>query len=147
VKGKWGIIDRHGEFVVTPRYEYIGPYRDGLALFGLGEGNHRRYGFLNKNGSEMIPPVFHDAKEFSWPQPESATFGATLPPQVFFRLRLNLTDQEKGNAGRTLALVALWKALLQYGSAKINTGLSILRERSRLTVPSTTPIVFVKVVL
>jgi len=65
VKGKWGIIDRRGEFVVTPRYEYIGPYRDGLALFGLGEGNHRRYGFLNKNGSEMIPPVFHDAKEFS----------------------------------------------------------------------------------
>jgi hypothetical protein len=65
VKGKWGIIDRRGEFVVTPRYDYIGPFRDGLAVFGLGEANHRRYGFLNKNGSEAIPPVFHDAEEFS----------------------------------------------------------------------------------
>jgi hypothetical protein len=138
VKGKWGIIDRRGEFVVTPRYEYIGPYRDGLALFGLGEGNHRRYGFLNKNGSEVIPPVFHDAKEFS---------EGLAAARVGDLWGYNLTAQEKGNAGRTLALVDLWKALLQYGSAKINTGLSILRESSRLTVPSMTPIVFVKVVL
>lgn len=65
VKGKWGIIDRHGEFLVSQRYDYIGPFRDGLALFRLGEGNRGRYGFLDKNGSEAIPPLFHDAKEFS----------------------------------------------------------------------------------
>jgi len=65
VKGKWGIIDRSGEFLVSQRYDYIGPFRDGLALFRLGEGNHGRYGFLDKNGSEAIPPLFHDAKEFS----------------------------------------------------------------------------------
>lgn len=34
-------------------------------MFGLGEGNHLRYGFLDRSGSEIIPPVFHDAKDFS----------------------------------------------------------------------------------
>jgi hypothetical protein len=34
---KWGYIDRHGNVVIQPKYDYAGKFVDGLALVGLGD--------------------------------------------------------------------------------------------------------------
>ncbi len=68
VKGMWGIVDRTGNFVVKPKYDYLEPFKEERAVFRVGKFQERRswrYGFLDKNGAEVIPAVFHDARAFS----------------------------------------------------------------------------------
>jgi hypothetical protein len=63
--GKYGVIDQAGGFVVEPKFDYVGPFKEGLALIRVGECEKARYGFIDKNGAEVIPPKLHDAKGFS----------------------------------------------------------------------------------
>jgi len=68
VKGMWGIVDRTGNFVLKPKYDYLERFREGRALFRVGKFQERkswRYGYLDRNGAEVIPPVFHGAHGFS----------------------------------------------------------------------------------
>ena len=65
VKGLFGIIDREGAFVLQPSYDYVGPFMKGLALVRRGEMRQARYGYVNKEGREVISAVFHDACSFS----------------------------------------------------------------------------------
>ncbi len=66
VKDKWGIVDRTGNFVLHPKYDYLGPVREGFALFKVGEFRAPgRYGFVDRRGVELTPAVFHDACGFS----------------------------------------------------------------------------------
>ena len=63
--GKYGVVDLAGNFVVEPKYDYVGPFEGGLALIRIGECGKARYGFINKNGTEVIPPKLPGAKSFS----------------------------------------------------------------------------------
>lgn len=69
VKGIWGIIDTTGHFLLKPTYDYLESFHEGRAVFRLGKFGERqsgwRYGYLNKNGAEAIPAVFHNACGFS----------------------------------------------------------------------------------
>lgn len=68
VKGVWGIADATGKFVLKPKYDYLEPFREERAVFRVGKLQERRrwrYGYLDKNGAEVIPPVFHSASGFS----------------------------------------------------------------------------------
>lgn len=49
---RWGVIDLKGNTIVNPVYDELTNFRDGFArAFILGKG----YGFINKNGTEVIP--------------------------------------------------------------------------------------------
>lgn len=63
--GKYGVIDRAGDLVVGTKYDYVGPFEEGLALIRIGECEKARYGFIDKNGAEVIPAKLHHAKRFS----------------------------------------------------------------------------------
>ena len=69
MKGTWGIIDRSGNFILKPKYDYLGSFREGRAVFRVGKFEERhnrcRYGYLDKNGAEAVPAVFHYACSFS----------------------------------------------------------------------------------
>lgn len=64
-KDKWGVIDKTGSFVVPLKYDYLGRFKDGLAFFRAGEGDQARYGFLDRNGVEVILPHYRGARDFS----------------------------------------------------------------------------------
>lgn len=57
----YGCIDHKGDFVVQPKYDLLGTFREGLAPF-LRSG---LWGYVNKQGVEVIPPAFRDANSFS----------------------------------------------------------------------------------
>lgn len=59
------VIDRTGKVVIPAKHQYLGPFRDGLALFGDGGLVMTKCGFLDRGGKEIIPAVFHKAKDFS----------------------------------------------------------------------------------
>jgi hypothetical protein len=66
VKDKWEIVDRTGSFLLQPKYDYLGPLREGFALFKVGEFRvPGRYGFVDQKGVELTPAVFHNAYGFS----------------------------------------------------------------------------------
>ncbi|MFD0679055.1 MULTISPECIES: WG repeat-containing protein [unclassified Paenibacillus] len=59
-EGKWGLIDKTGQIVVSPKYTYMGNLSEGLALIN----QDNRYGFLDINGKVAIEPTFESAKDF-----------------------------------------------------------------------------------
>ena len=55
-KGRWGVIDKDGTVVVTPRYKEAGPsFSDGLLAV---EDNKNRWGFIDGAGNEVVAPVY-----------------------------------------------------------------------------------------
>jgi WG containing repeat len=63
-EGLWGAIDQSGNWVVTPKFNQLYNFSQGLAQaleLGYGQG----YGFINKNGDWVIPPQFGDVRHFS----------------------------------------------------------------------------------
>lgn len=76
----WGIIDKHGKYIVPPRYLNIGNFSDDLFRVESGKGGFKDYGFydlsiikpipgkwgfIDKQGNEVIPPQYNYAKDFS----------------------------------------------------------------------------------
>jgi hypothetical protein len=60
------VIDKTGKVVIPAKHQYLGPFHDGLALFGDGPGLlMTRFGFLDRSGEEVIPAVLRSAKHFS----------------------------------------------------------------------------------
>lgn len=53
VDGKWGIIDRSGEFSVRPEFAKLRPDRDGLFLVGEGEGAYA----IDASGTRVPTPT------------------------------------------------------------------------------------------
>ncbi|MNB75071.1 KWG Leptospira [compost metagenome] len=60
------LINEKGKPLTGRRYEYLNGLKDGRALFSrqIAEGK-TRYGYLDREGREAIPPVYEDANEFS----------------------------------------------------------------------------------
>jgi hypothetical protein len=70
---KYGFVNKQGKIIVPFKYDGVGkgPYnycymvfRDGLQLVSVGERDTRRYGYIDTAGTEVIPPIYEDAKGF-----------------------------------------------------------------------------------
>ncbi len=57
----YGIIDKKGEWIVEPEWEYISEYSDGLCL----ARQDGKTGYLDINGEWAIEPEFEGAEDFS----------------------------------------------------------------------------------
>src|SRR5205814_7895132 len=51
---KWGFIDKKGNVVINPQFEYVAPFSEGLAAIKVGY----RYGYIDKSGKIVIEPKF-----------------------------------------------------------------------------------------
>ncbi|HEF3474383.1 TPA: WG repeat-containing protein, partial [Campylobacter coli] len=56
LNGKWGFIDKNGEFVIEPKFDGVGNFSEGLARVEL----NGKYGFIDKSGKIVIEPKFDD---------------------------------------------------------------------------------------
>ncbi|EAH9640326.1 WG repeat-containing protein, partial [Campylobacter coli] len=56
LNGKYGFIDKNGEFVIKPNFDDAWYFREGLAKVGL----NGKYGFIDKSGKIVIEPIFDD---------------------------------------------------------------------------------------
>ncbi len=61
---KHGYIDKKGKYIVKPKYDVLGFYYDGRAMFGIRPGNQWKCGYLNCKGKEIIPAKYSFATDF-----------------------------------------------------------------------------------
>jgi uncharacterized membrane protein YhaH (DUF805 family) len=60
-KHKGGLIDRQGNWIVQPIYDYIGDFSEGLAEVKLGN----KWGFIDKQGNLVIQPIYDEVSDFN----------------------------------------------------------------------------------
>ncbi|MBP5547417.1 MAG: WG repeat-containing protein [Bacteroidales bacterium] len=60
-KGKWGFIDKTGQFIINPQYDIAGNFIEGLAAVKI-DG---KFGYIDKNGEFAIKPQFDTVTDFS----------------------------------------------------------------------------------
>ena len=70
----WGLVNRAGDKVSTPKWDYIGPFEDnGCALVTLQVDNRQtqRYGVINEAGQLQIEPIWYSVAVWNdwWNQP------------------------------------------------------------------------------
>ena len=59
--GKFGYIDRSGQFLIPPQFDGAYPFHDGLARIAAGS----RFGYIDDKGASLIEPVFNEATDFN----------------------------------------------------------------------------------
>jgi hypothetical protein len=59
--GKYGFINRSGEYVIPPRFQAAEPFSEGLAPVS----SDNRWGYIDKTGNYAIPPSFEEVMAFS----------------------------------------------------------------------------------
>ena len=57
---EWFLVDEKGGPVGTGRYDWVGPFSEGLAPARLG----RKWGYIDREGAWKIEPYFSDARPF-----------------------------------------------------------------------------------
>jgi WG containing repeat len=61
---KYGFIDRTGQFVIAPHFDYAWPFKEGLAkVYADIDGG--KYSFINKTGTLISPFIYSSAEDFS----------------------------------------------------------------------------------
>ena len=68
----FGYLDRQGNVVIEPQFDYAYPFKDGLARYFVGELQemgaqvpwHGSYGYINMSGEIVIPAVYDKAEDF-----------------------------------------------------------------------------------
>ena len=60
-EGKKGFVNAQNEWVITPNYEDVDVFREGLCWVKKGG----KWGLINNNGECLIEPQFEDTKEFN----------------------------------------------------------------------------------
>ena len=60
--GKWGYINRKGEYVINPQFEDADFFSDGLAKIRTRDG---KTGYINKKGEYVIPATYKNGTAFS----------------------------------------------------------------------------------
>jgi hypothetical protein len=64
-RNSYGYIDSLGQFVITPRsYLYASHFSEGYAVVSKIVKGHKKYGFIDKKGREVIPLQFSFAAPF-----------------------------------------------------------------------------------
>ena len=53
--GKWGFVDRDGNWAVNPKYDAVEDFKDGFAMVSKG---HRKWGMIDKQGELLVPTNF-----------------------------------------------------------------------------------------
>ena len=46
--GKWGFIDKHGKIIITPQFDAVGKFSQGLAPVRVGNAETGKWGFISK---------------------------------------------------------------------------------------------------
>lgn len=64
MNGKWGYIDRTGQFVIRPQFAHAGIFKEGLAPAAIKNGRRPKYGFIDRTGRFVISPQFDGVREF-----------------------------------------------------------------------------------
>ncbi len=77
-KGKWGFINKKGEWVIPPVYDYVEDFYEGLAVvanfdkplilddsLGIDFTNQGYFGFIDEKGNEVLPLKYGYAEGFS----------------------------------------------------------------------------------
>lgn len=110
-RGKWGLVNKKGNILIEPKYDGVqseeAPYinrifgrmsgelftehiyfsKDGYAKVYLESGDifnsNRKYGVVNKEGVELIPPIYHKIGFF---QNDVAPFAVNNGKGIFFGL-------------------------------------------------------------
>ena len=60
--GKWGYIDKTGNFVINPQFDYFAtPFAEGLATVSV----NNKLGYIDKSGNCVIKPQFDDCNAFT----------------------------------------------------------------------------------
>ncbi len=60
IEGKYGYMNRFGEIVIPPNYQFAGHFVNGLATVG----NDEKYGAINKSGKLIIPFYYSSISDF-----------------------------------------------------------------------------------
>jgi hypothetical protein len=58
--GKWGFIDKSGNFVVEPQFDGVRNFSDGMAAIK----QKGKWGYANANGEVVIEPKYYEAYDF-----------------------------------------------------------------------------------
>ncbi|OPJ57069.1 WG repeat-containing protein [Alkalithermobacter paradoxus] len=58
------IIDERGQEITSRSYNYISTFRDERAMFSDIREDRYLYGYLDRDGKEIIPPKYEDASDF-----------------------------------------------------------------------------------
>lgn len=65
-KGNYKVIDHQGKILTQKDYNYISSYKDGRAMFSIStENGSSLYGYLDKEGKEIIPAKYISANDFN----------------------------------------------------------------------------------
>ncbi|MBO4752382.1 MAG: WG repeat-containing protein [Bacteroidales bacterium] len=64
-EGKWGFIDRTGDFVIEPKYDAARGFSEGLAAVRTGDETSGKWGYIDKSGKWVIEPKYAEAQSFS----------------------------------------------------------------------------------
>ena len=65
--GLWGYMNRTGEVVIEPQWNYADSFIDGTAIVGIGDATGMLYGIILQNGSTVVPiqyPEIEDCGDF-----------------------------------------------------------------------------------
>lgn len=65
IKGKWGFLDRSGKVAISPQFDAVMPFSDGLAGFCTKTNEDRKWGYIDQNGKIVIPAQFDHVGKFS----------------------------------------------------------------------------------
>jgi hypothetical protein len=58
--GKWGFIDKSGNFVIEPQFDGVRNFSDGMAAIK----QKGKWGYANSNGEVVIEPKYYEAYDF-----------------------------------------------------------------------------------
>jgi hypothetical protein len=58
--GKWGYVDAAGTFVITPQFDSVDPFSEGVAAVEL----NKRFGYIGTDGHFVIQPKYFRAEPF-----------------------------------------------------------------------------------
>ena len=59
--GKWGYVDRSGNWVIQPQFNMVDNFKDGIASVMIGN----KWGWIDKTGKIVIEPQFELVEDFS----------------------------------------------------------------------------------
>ena len=63
--GKYGYMDKEGNVVINPQFDYAEGFSEGLASVRIGDRESGKYGYIDKEGKMVINPQFDLAWRFS----------------------------------------------------------------------------------
>ena len=60
-KGKWGLIDKTGKYILNPQFDEVRNLNGGLFAFAVGN----KFGIIDKNGKYVASPKYDEIEKFS----------------------------------------------------------------------------------